>query len=74
MFQLLDVFWLELSMCARYGRMISFFASCQDQAHAYKMAKMGSSEPAVAWASDVQQMQLWALAPREMTQQGRALL
>ena len=32
-----------------------------------QLPKMGSRAPAAAPASDVQQMQLWALAPRELT-------
>ena len=32
-----------------------------------QIAKMGSRAPAAARVSDVRQMQLWALAPRELT-------
>ena len=35
---------------------------------------MGSRAPAAARVSDIQQMQLWVLAPVEMTWLGRALL
>ena len=39
-----------------------------------QLPKMGSRAPAAAPASDVQQMQLWALAPRELTWLGHRLV
>ena len=44
------------------GRQIGILASTS------KQPKMGSRASATAPASDVQQMHLWALSPREMTQ------
>ena len=58
-------FW---QLAAGHGRLMLHLACSQDHAFTCKMARMGSGAPAAAPASDVQQMHLWALSPREMTQ------